>query len=79
LCGAVIDCGTMGSHVAKEHIPRYCGSRRAAYFTVGMPIRQGFRDAFKIGLHDYSARRVLSRSEGSFVFNAGEWQAKVRD
>jgi hypothetical protein len=42
-------------------------------------IRQGFRDALKIGLHDYSVRRVISRSEGSFVFNVGEWQAKVGD
>jgi ketosteroid isomerase-like protein len=42
-------------------------------------IRRGFQDALKLGLHDYSVRRVISRSEGSFVFNAGEWQAKVGD
>jgi hypothetical protein len=42
-------------------------------------IRRGFRDALKIGLHDYSVRRVISRSEGSFVFNVGEWQAEVGD
>jgi ketosteroid isomerase-like protein len=42
-------------------------------------IRRGFQDALKLGLHDYSVRRVISRSEGSFVFNAGEWQAKLGD
>jgi ketosteroid isomerase-like protein len=42
-------------------------------------IRRGFQDALKLGLHDYSVRRVISRSEGSFVFNVGEWQAKVGD
>src|SRR4051794_36257955 len=42
-------------------------------------IRRGFQDALNLGLHDYSVRRVVSRSEGSFVFNAGEWQAKVGD
>jgi len=42
-------------------------------------IRRGFEDALKLGLHDYSVRRVISRSEGSFVFNAGEWQAKLGD
>src|SRR5258705_11040059 len=30
-------------------------------------IRRGFEDALKLGLHDYSVRRVISRSEGSFV------------
>jgi ketosteroid isomerase-like protein len=42
-------------------------------------VRRGFQDALKLGLHDYSVRRVISRSEGSFVFNAGEWQAMVGD
>jgi len=42
-------------------------------------IRRGFQDAIRIGLHDYSVRRVIARSEGSFVFNVGEWQAKVGD
>jgi hypothetical protein len=27
-------------------------------------IRRGFQDALKLGLHDYSVRRVISRSEG---------------
>lgn len=30
-------------------------------------------------LHDYSVERNVSRSYGSFVFNAGEWQAKLGD
>lgn len=42
-------------------------------------IQRGFSDALKIGLHDYSVRRVHSRSEGPFAFNVGEWQAKVGD
>jgi len=42
-------------------------------------IRQSFSDALKLGLHDYSVQRTLSRPEGSFVFNAGTWQAKVGD
>jgi ketosteroid isomerase-like protein len=42
-------------------------------------IRRGFQDALKMGLHDYSVRRTISRSEGTFVFNAGEWQAKLGD
>ena len=42
-------------------------------------IRQGFQDALKMGLHDYSVQRVISRSEGTFVFNAGTWQAKLGD
>jgi ketosteroid isomerase-like protein len=40
-------------------------------------IRRGFQDALKLGLHDYTVQRVISRSEGCFVFNAGEWQAKL--
>jgi ketosteroid isomerase-like protein len=42
-------------------------------------IRQSFSDALKLGLHDYSVQRTLSRPEGSLVFNAGTWQAKVGD
>ena len=42
-------------------------------------IRRGFQDALKLGLRDYSVQRVMSRSEGSFVFNAGTWQAKLGD
>jgi hypothetical protein len=33
----------------------------------------------EMGLHDYGARRTVSRSEGNMVFNAGEWQAKLGD
>jgi hypothetical protein len=32
-----------------------------------------------LGLHDYSVRRTVSRLQGSMVFNAGEWQAKLGD
>ncbi|WOH74047.1 nuclear transport factor 2 family protein [Bradyrhizobium sp. NDS-1] len=42
-------------------------------------IRRSFQEALKIGLHDYSVRRVISHSEGSFILNVGEWQAKVGD
>jgi len=42
-------------------------------------IRQSFSDALKLGLHDYSVHRTLSRPEGTFVFNAGTWEAKVGD
>ncbi|WBL81494.1 nuclear transport factor 2 family protein [Bradyrhizobium xenonodulans] len=42
-------------------------------------IRGSFRDALKLGLHDYSVQRTISRSSGAFVFNAGTWQAKVGD
>ncbi|WP_445220610.1 YybH family protein [Bradyrhizobium sp. Pa8] len=42
-------------------------------------IRRSFSDALKLGLHDYSVQRTVSRPEGSFVFNAGTWQAKVGD
>ena len=42
-------------------------------------IRRSFSDALKLGLHDYSAQRTISRPEGTFVFNAGTWQARVGD
>jgi ketosteroid isomerase-like protein len=42
-------------------------------------IKRGFQDALKLGLHDYSVRRVSSRTEGKFIFNVGEWQAKLGD
>jgi ketosteroid isomerase-like protein len=42
-------------------------------------IRQSFSDALKLGLHDYSVQRTLSRPEGDFVFNAGTWEAKLGD
>jgi ketosteroid isomerase-like protein len=42
-------------------------------------IRRGFQDALKLGLHDYSVKRVSTRTDGRFIFNIGEWQAKVGD
>jgi ketosteroid isomerase-like protein len=42
-------------------------------------IRRSFSDALRLGLHDYSVQRSISRPEGSFVLNAGTWQAKVGD
>jgi hypothetical protein len=32
-----------------------------------------------LDLHGYSVERNVSRSFGNFVFNAGEWQAKLGD
>lgn len=42
-------------------------------------IRRNLQDAINMGLHDYTVRRTLSRSQDGFVFNAGEWQAKLGD
>jgi ketosteroid isomerase-like protein len=42
-------------------------------------IRRNLQDALRMGLHDYTVQRTVSRSEGTFVFNAGKWQAKVGD
>lgn len=42
-------------------------------------IRGNFQEALKLGLHDYSVQRTISRSVGNFVFNAGKWQAKLGD
>lgn len=42
-------------------------------------IRRSFQEALKLGLHDYSVQRVISRAEAGFVFNAGTWQAKLGD
>lgn len=42
-------------------------------------IRRNLQDALNMGLHGYSVQRTISRSEGSFVFNAGEWQAQLGD
>lgn len=42
-------------------------------------IRRGFQDALNLGLHDYTVQRIDSRAYGDFVFNVGEWQAKVGD
>lgn len=42
-------------------------------------IRRSFQDALKLGLHDYSVKRTISRPMGAFIFNAGSWQSKVGD
>jgi ketosteroid isomerase-like protein len=41
-------------------------------------IRRNLQDVVNLDLHDYSVERNVSRSFGNFVFNAGEWQAKLR-
>jgi ketosteroid isomerase-like protein len=42
-------------------------------------IRRNLQDVVNLDLHDYSVERNVSRSSGNFVFNAGEWQAKLGD
>lgn len=42
-------------------------------------IRRSFQDAVRLGLHDYSVNRTVSRSEGPYVFNIGTWQGKLGD
>ena len=42
-------------------------------------IRRNLQDVVNLDLHDYSVERKVSRSFGNFVFNAGEWQAKLGD
>lgn len=42
-------------------------------------IRRNLQDVVNLDLHDYSVERNVSRSFGKFVFNAGEWQAKLGD
>src|SRR3569832_1143230 len=42
-------------------------------------IRRSFGDAIKLGLHDYSVQRTISRPESTKDFIAGTWQAKVGD
>lgn len=42
-------------------------------------IRRNLQDIVNLDLHDYSVERNVSRSFGNFVFNAGEWQAKLGD
>jgi ketosteroid isomerase-like protein len=42
-------------------------------------IRREMQRVIELGLHDYSVQRVVSRSEGNMVFNAGEWKAKLGD
>lgn len=46
-------------------------------FTGRDAIRRGFQDALRLGLHDYSVKRVSSRTDGKFIFNTGEWRATV--
>jgi ketosteroid isomerase-like protein len=42
-------------------------------------IRRNLQDALNLGLHGYTVRRIISRLEGNFVFNAGEWEAMLGD
>jgi ketosteroid isomerase-like protein len=42
-------------------------------------IRRSFQVALDIGLHDYAVKRTISRSDGRFIFNTGEWRAKLGD
>jgi ketosteroid isomerase-like protein len=42
-------------------------------------IRRNLQDVLNMGLHDYKVQRTITRSEGTFVFNAGEWQARLGD
>jgi ketosteroid isomerase-like protein len=42
-------------------------------------IRREMQRVIEMGLHDYSVQRTVSRLQGSMVFNAGEWQAKLGD
>jgi|1186.fasta_scaffold577100_2 ketosteroid isomerase-like protein len=42
-------------------------------------IRREIQQVLTMGLHDYTVRRTVSRSEGNLVFNVGEWQAKLGD
>src|SRR4051794_14890066 len=42
-------------------------------------ILRDMQNTLKMGLHDYTVQRTVSRSEGNLVFHAGEWQAKLGD
>jgi ketosteroid isomerase-like protein len=42
-------------------------------------IRRNLLDVLNMGLRDYRVERTISRPIGSFVFNAGEWRAKLCD
>jgi ketosteroid isomerase-like protein len=42
-------------------------------------IRRNLQDVIDLDLHDYSVERNVSRSMGNFVFNVGEWRAKLGD
>jgi ketosteroid isomerase-like protein len=49
----------------------------SGFFEGREAIRRSLQDALNMGLHDYSVHRTVSRSYGAFIFNAGEWQAKL--
>lgn len=51
----------------------------SGFFEGREAIRRSFQEALKMGLHDYSVRRISSSSDGRYIFNAGEWQAKLGD
>lgn len=42
-------------------------------------IRRSFQAALDMGLRDYTVKRTISHSEGRFIFNTGEWRAKLGD
>ena len=42
-------------------------------------IRRNLQEVLHMGLHDYTVQRTVSRAVGTFVFNAGEWRAKLGD
>ena len=42
-------------------------------------IRRNLQEVLHMGLHDYTVQRTVSRAVGTFVFNAGEWRAKLAD
>jgi ketosteroid isomerase-like protein len=42
-------------------------------------IRRNLQEVLNMGLHDYTVQRTVSRAVGTFVFNAGEWRAKLGD
>jgi hypothetical protein len=41
--------------------------------------RRNLREVVDLDLHGYSVERNVSGSYGNFVFNSGEWQAKLGD
>jgi ketosteroid isomerase-like protein len=42
-------------------------------------IHRNLQDVLNMGLRDYTVQRTVSRAVGTFVFNAGEWRAKLGD
>jgi ketosteroid isomerase-like protein len=69
------DLDTMAGHFTEDAV-RVTPS---GIFNGRDAIRRGFQDALTLGLHDYTVKRVSSRTDGTFIFNVGEWQAKVGD